>query len=104
MEDWGGGRDSSVIMQWEKKGDWKIWKNGGSKENYVLAKKVAKQRVFAENKKDEKEKLKDIETDTNIYLSYSKTNEARKMLGEIFIRDDNSVLAFNEEGKKNTRK
>ena len=54
-------------MQWKKKGDWKIWKNGGSKENYVLTKKVAKQRVFAENKKGEKEKLKDVETDTNIY-------------------------------------
>ena len=34
----------------EKRRLWKIWRNGGSKEDYVLAKKVAKQRVFAANK------------------------------------------------------
>ena len=32
----------------------KIWKNGGSKEHYVLAKKVAKRRVFVAKKKGEK--------------------------------------------------
>ena len=37
----------------------------GSKEHYVLAKKVAKRRLFVAKKKPEKEKMKDIETDTN---------------------------------------
>ena len=37
----------------------------GSKEHYVLAKKVAKRRLFVAKKKAEKEKMKDIETDTN---------------------------------------
>ena len=60
----------------EKRRLWKIWKNDGSKDDYVLAKKVAKRREFAAKKKVEKEKIKDIETDT--YLLYSKTNEARK--------------------------
>ena len=35
----------------EKRRLWKIRKYGGSKEDYVLAKKVAKQRVFAAKKK-----------------------------------------------------
>ena len=50
----------------EKRRLWKIWKYGGNKEDYVLAKKVAKQREFAAKKKAEKEKIKDIETDTHI--------------------------------------
>ena len=47
-----------LMMQWKKKGDWKIWKNSGSKEDYVLAKKVAKPRMFTAKKKAEKEKMK----------------------------------------------
>ena len=39
----------------EKRRLWKIWKNGGSKEDYVLAKKVAKRRVFPAKKKAEKD-------------------------------------------------
>ena len=44
-----------------------IWNNGGSKEDYVLAKKVAKQRVFAA-KKVEKENIKYIETDISFLV------------------------------------
>ena len=54
----------------------KIWKSGGSNEDYVLAKKVNKRRVFAAKKKAEKEKMKDIGTDTHI-IYHSKTSEAR---------------------------
>ena len=35
----------------EKRRLWKIWKNGGSKENYVKAKKVAKQALFIAKRK-----------------------------------------------------
>ena len=73
---------TAVIMQWKKKGDWKIWKNGGSKKNYVLTKKVAKQRVFAENKTHEKEKLKDVETDTNIIYCIAKQMKQEKYWGK----------------------
>ena len=50
---------------------WKIWKNGGSKENYILA-KVAKQSVFAAKKKAEKEKFEDIETNVHIIYHIAK--------------------------------
>ena len=40
-----------------------MWKKGGSKEIYTLAKKVAKQTVFAAKKKAEMEKLKNVEND-----------------------------------------
>ena len=41
----------------------KIWKKGGSKEDYTLAKKVAKQAVFATKKKADIEKLKNVENE-----------------------------------------
>ena len=83
----------------EKKRLWKIWKNGGSKEDYVLATKVAKRRMFAAKKK---EKMKDIETDTHIIYCMAKQmmQENKYIVGKKCIRDDNGVLAFNEDEKK----
>ena len=95
--------DISVNDTVKEKGKlWKIWKNGGSKEDYVLAKKVAKRRVFAAKKKAKKEKMKDIETDTHIiYLTVKQMKQENKDInGEKFILDDNGVLAFTEEEKK----
>ena len=90
----------------EKRRLWKIWKYGGSKEDYVLAKKVAKQREFAAKKKAEKEKIKDIETDTHIIHCIAKQMkpENKDIVGEKFIWDDNSVLAFNEKENKKSWK
>ena len=53
----------------DKRRLWQIWTNGGREED-ILAKKLAWQRVFATKKKAGKEKMKDIETDTYIILSY----------------------------------
>ena len=85
---------------------WKIWKNGGSKKHYILAKKVPKQWVFAEKKKAEKEKMKDIKTDTHIVYRIAKQmkQEHRDIVGKKCVRDDNDVLAFNEEEQKKTWK
>ena len=86
----------------EKRRLWKIWKSGGSRENYVLAKKVAKQTVFAAKKKAEKEKLNDIDSDSNIIYRIVKQmkQENKDIVGEKCIRDDDGVLAFNVEDKK----
>ena len=64
----------------EKRTLWKIWKNGGSKEDYALAKKVVKWRVFAAKKKAEKEKMKDIETDTHIIHRIAKQMKQEKKI------------------------
>ena len=63
-------------------------KNGGSKEDCVLAKKVAKQRVF--------------ETDTHVVYCIVKQikQENKDIFGKQCIRNDNGVLVFNEEDKK----
>ena len=56
----------------EKRRLWKIWNNGGSKEDYVLAKKVAKLMMFATKKKVGKKKMKNIETDTHTIYCIAK--------------------------------
>ena len=56
----------------EKRRLWKIWKNGGSKEDYVLAEKVAKLTMFAAKKKVGKKKMKNIETDTHTIYCIAK--------------------------------
>ena len=58
----------------DKRRLWQIWKNGGREED-ILAKKLAWQRVFATKKKAGKEKMKDIETDT--YTFYHTELELR---------------------------
>ena len=85
----------------EKRSLCKIWKNGGSKEHYVLAKKVAKRRVFVAKKKAEK-KMKDIETDTNNnYRTVKQMKQENKdIVGKKYIWYGNGVPAFNEDKKK----
>ena len=63
---------------------------------------MAKQRVFVAKEKDEKEQIKDIGTDTNIIYRIGKPmkQENKDIVGKKYIRDDNDVLAFNEEDKK----
>ena len=75
------------------------WNSQIAVKDYVLATKMAKQRVFAAKKKAEKEKMKDIETDTHIIYHIAKQlkQENKAIVGKKCIWDDNGVLAFNEE-------
>ena len=58
--------------------------------------------MFVAKEKDEKEQIKDIETDTNIIYRIGKPmkQENRDTVREKYIRDDNGVLAFNEDKSK----
>ena len=75
------------------------WNSQIAVKDYVLATKMAKQRVFAAKKKAEKEKMKDIGTDTHIIYHIAKQlkQENKDIVGKKCIWDDNGVLAFNEE-------
>ena len=86
----------------EKRRLWKIRENGGSKEDYVLAKKVDKWWVFAAKKKAEKEKMKDIETETHIIYRIAKQmkQENKDIVGEKCIWDDSAVLALIKKKRK----
>ena len=58
--------------------------------------------MFAAKKKAEKEKMKDIETETHIiyWIAKQMKQENKDIVGEKCIWDDSAVLAFNEEEKK----
>ena len=86
----------------EKRRLFKIWKKGGNKEDYTLAKKVAKQTVFAAKKKAEIEKLKNVENDdvTVFHIAKQMRKENKDILGEKCIRDDSGKLACSGEEKK----
>ena len=86
----------------EKRRLFKIWKKGGSKEDYTLAKKVAKQTVFAAKKKAEIEKLKNVENDdvTVFRIAKQMRKENKDIVGEKCIRDDSGKLAYSDEEKK----
>ena len=85
----------------EKRRLFKIWKKGGSKDDYTLAKKVAKQTVFTAKKKAEKEKLKDIEKDdiTVFRIAKQMMKEKKDIVGEKCIRDDSGKLAYSDNEK-----
>ena len=73
---------------------------------YILAKKVAKRRVFGAKKKAEKEMMKDITTDAHIIYRKAKqmNQEHKDIASEKCIWDVNGVLVFNEEEKKKALK
>ena len=58
--------------------------------------------MSAAKKKVEKEKMKDIETDTHVIYRMAKQmkQENKYIVDQKCIRDFNGVLAFNEEDKK----
>ena len=61
--------------------------------------------VFAASKETKKEKMEDIEGDSYTYHLVKKMKQENKdTVGKKFIWDDDSVLAFHEEDKKNAWK
>ena len=69
------------------------------------SKNVAKRMVFAASKETKKEKMEDIEGDSYTYHLVKKMKQENKdTVGKKFIWDDDSVLAFHEEDKKNAWK
>ena len=89
-------------MRLTKKGDFlRSGKKRGSKEDYTLAKKIAKQTVFAAKKKVEKEKLKNIESDyvTVFRIAKQMRKENKHIVGEKCIRDDSGKLAYSDDEK-----
>ena len=78
-----------------------IWKKGGSKEDCTLAKKVAKQTVFAAKKKAEIEKLKNVENDdVTVFRIAEQMRKEKDIVGEKCIRGDSRKLAYSDEEKK----
>ena len=100
-----GGGIVQLMKQRKKKGDCgRSGKNGGSKEEYILAKRVAKQRVFAAKLKKKEWKILKLIHIFSTHIIYQRTKQIKQENKDIVIKkciqDDNGLLAFNEEDKK----
>ena len=83
---------------------WKVWKNGGSKEDYAKAKKVANRAVFTAKRTalDDKFSNKDDVALFRIAKQIRKQNQ--DIVGEKCVKDDDNKLAYSDTAKKNAWK
>ena len=90
-----------VIMK--KRRLWKVWKNGGSKEDYAKAKKVAKYAVFTA-----KRKALDEEFGNEDDILFCMAKQIRKLnqdiVGKICVKDGDNKLAYSDAAKKSAWK
>lgn len=98
---WWTNEVSNVIK--EKRKLWKEWKNGGSKEAYHNAKKLAKRSVYQAKKNAEKSKIENLESKEgkNYIFKLAKhlKHENQDVISENCIRDDNGNLAFSDNDR-----
>ena len=73
----------------EKRRLWKVWKNGGSKENYPKAKKVVKRAVFTTKRKVLDDKFG------------NKDDVALFRIACSLVKDDDNKLPYSDIAKKN---
>lgn len=100
----------AVLLTWYWDGRdrrlWKIWKNGGNKEDYILAKKVANRRCLRQRKKLKKKIWKTLKMihKPSIVLQ-NKPNRKTKTFAQIaFDNEEEKKLIFNEEKKRRRNK
>ena len=87
----------------EKRRLWKIWKKWWQPGRLHLAKRVAKQRVFAAKLKKKGWKILKLIHISSTHIIYQRAKQIKQENKDIIakkcIRDDNGLLAFNEEDK-----
>ena len=95
-----------VVGQRRANGDnrHQVWKNGGSKEDYAKAKKVAKGAVFTAKRKA----LNDKFSNKDDVALFRKAKQIRKqnqdIVGEKCVKGDDNKLAYSDTAKKNAWK
>ena len=88
----------------EKRTLWTVWKNGGSKEDYVKAKKVAKHAVFTAKRKALDYKFSNKDDVALFYLAKLIREQNQDTVGEKCVKNDDNKLAYSDTTKKNAWK
>ena len=90
----------------EKRRRWKIWKEGGDKEPYLVAKREAKKAVY--DAKFRAENIKFTHVHRNDVAIFKMAKQMRKenldVCGEKCIKDDSGNICMDTESKKNAWK
>ncbi|XP_048587465.1 uncharacterized protein LOC125570198 [Nematostella vectensis] len=97
----GYGYVSSVID--EKRRLWKVWKKGGSKQEYLTSKRTAKSIVRAAKRKAEASKFASVEKDDKDVFRIAKQmkKECKDVVGECCVKDDQGHISLTDDAKKN---
>ena len=106
-ETWWWNEDVNKYIK-EKRRLWKIWKKGGSKENYQAAKKIAKRAVYNAKKVAQESRFSEInsEKDCNKIFKLAKKMKVENadIIGDKCVKDKNNNLALSEKDKLHTWK
>ena len=84
----------------EKRRLWKAWKKGGSKEDYIKAKQVAKRTVFATKKKALNDKFNDKDVTALFRIAKQIKKENQDIVGQKCVKDDDNKMACSDTAKK----
>ena len=98
---WNDTVDSAIK---EKRRLWKAWKMGGSKEEYLAAKRSAKSAVYEAKKNSAEEKFSNLQGDREklnyVFKSARKLNrENQDIVGDKCVKDDEGNIAYDDEAK-----
>ena len=88
----------------EKRRLWKLWKKGGSKEEYLEAKRAAKKAVYDAKKIAEQERFGDIsrrdDQKTELFrIAKQMKSDNRDVVGDNCVKNDRGVLATSDSQK-----
>lgn len=97
---WWNGEVNAAIQK--KRKCFKEWRKGGSKEPYLVAKREAKQAVHLAKKTAEERELQNVKDgkDNIFRIAKQMKRENQDVIGEKCIRDDDGVMALDDESKK----
>ena len=97
---WWNNEVNSAIA--EKRRCWKAWKQGGGEEQYLQAKRNAKQTVYTAKKTAEEKKFSDLKPGMDDIFKIAKQlrKDNQDVVGDKCVKDDSGNLSFDNEAKK----
>ena len=103
-ETWWWNDKVSVAIK-EKRRLWKVWRSGGSKEDYINAKRKARSEVYAARKLAEEKRFSNIlrrddEKQALFKIAKKMSQSNVDVVGEKCVRNDYGTLAFTDTAKK----
>jgi len=100
-ETWWWNQDVSAAVS-RKRRLWKLWMKGGSKEQYLEAKREAKRAVYIARRSAEERDLRNLhEGKDNIFrVAKQMRRDNQDVSGEKCVRDDQGVMSLDDEAKK----
>ena len=100
---WNDGVNTTIS---EKRRCWKAWKQGGDKEQYLQAKRVARRTVYLAKKTAEEKIFSDLKPGmTGVYkIAKLIRKDSQDVVGDKCVNDDSGQLSVSDESKKNAWK